>query len=163
MKYTTEVVINLPRKEVIEKLDNPDNMKHWQRGLLGYKLLEGVPGKEGAQMELEYKMGKRSMVLTETITHNNFPDEFHATYHTPSVHNIQQNFFVETAEGRTKWTSKSEFQFSSFVMKAMAFLMLNIRFGVRVPCSCTTDIRTGRHTEKNSFKYCSLQLFDDNP
>ncbi|GAB5400376.1 MAG: hypothetical protein Aureis2KO_19610 [Aureisphaera sp.] len=123
MKYTTEIIIDLPREEVIHKLDNPENMKHWQRGLINFKVLDGTPGKEGAKMELEYKMGKRNMVLTETIVKNNFPAEFHANYDTKGVHNIQQNYFHEIADGKTKWVSESEFQFAGFGMKLMGFLM----------------------------------------
>ncbi len=123
MKYTTEIVINLPREEVIKKLDNPENMKHWQRGLVNYEILKGAPGTEGAQMKLIYKMGKRDMVLTETIIKNNFPEEFHATYDTKGVHNVQQNYFTELESGKTKWTSESEFQFAGFGMKMMGFLM----------------------------------------
>ena len=123
MKYSTEIIIDLPREEVIRKLDNAENMKHWQHGLVNYKLLEGIPGKEGATMELEYQMGKRNMVLTETITKNQFPSEFHAKYDTKSVHNIQRNFFYEIAPNQTKWVSESEFKFAGFGMKLMGFLM----------------------------------------
>lgn len=123
MKYTTEILINLPREEVIKKLDNPENMKHWQRGLVSYEILKGAPGTEGAQMKLTYKMGKRDMVLTETIIKNKFPEEFHATYDTKGVHNVQQNYFTEVESGKTRWTSESEFQFAGFGMKMMGFLM----------------------------------------
>lgn len=123
MKYTTEILINLPREEVIKKLDNPENMKHWQRGLVNYEILKGAPGTEGAQMKLTYKMGKRDMVLTETIIKNKFPEEFHATYDTKGVHNVQQNYFTEVESGKTRWTSESEFQFAGFGMKMMGFLM----------------------------------------
>lgn len=123
MKYTSEIIIDLPREEVIHKLDNPENMKHWQKGLKSYTFTEGTPGKEGAKMELEYQMGKRNMVLTETITKNEFPEEFHANYDTKGVHNVQRNYFHEMDGNRTKWVSESEFQFQSFGMKVMAFLM----------------------------------------
>ena len=39
------------------------------------------------------------------------------------MHNIQHNYFEELPNGHTKWTSKSEFQASSFMLKAMMFLM----------------------------------------
>ncbi|WP_337251641.1 SRPBCC family protein [Maribacter halichondriae] len=67
MKYTTEITVEVPRDEFIEKMDNPDNMRHWQRGLTGYKIISGPPGQEGSKMELQYLMGKRNMVLVETI------------------------------------------------------------------------------------------------
>lgn len=123
MKYTTEIIIDLPREQVIEKLNNPENMKHWQRGLIGYELLEGTPGTKGAKMKLDYVMGKRNMSLVETITDNNFPSEFHATYDTKGVHNVQRNYFVVWENTKTKWISESEFQFSSLGMKFLGWLM----------------------------------------
>ncbi len=123
MKYTVEITINLPRKRVVEKMDNPQNLKHWQKGLVNYEIIEGAPGQEGSKMKLEYKMGKRDMTLIETIIKNNFPHEFHATYDTKGVHNIQKNYFEEVNETSTKWVSESEFQFSSLGMKLMGWLM----------------------------------------
>ena len=123
MKYTTEIIIAIPRVGLIEKLDNPASMKHWQRGLTGYKVISGIPGQEGSKIELNYKFGRREMVLIETIIKRNFPDEFHATYDTKGVHNIQRNYFEEIDPNSTKWVSESEFEFSGFVMKVMAFIL----------------------------------------
>ncbi len=122
MKYTTEITIDLPREEFIKKLDNPDNMKHWMRGLLNHEILTGEPGQEGARMSMKFKMGKGEMEMVETIIKRNFPEEFHATYDTKGVHNIQKNYFKDEGE-KTLWVSESEFQFSKFGMKLMAFLM----------------------------------------
>ncbi|MEO1010874.1 MAG: SRPBCC family protein [Bacteroidota bacterium] len=123
MKYTTEIIVDLPLEEFIKKLDNPENMKHWQRGLISYAHLSGTPGTEGAQMEMRYKMGKRDMILVETVIKNNFPHEFHAIYETKEVRNVQKNYFKELDGERTRWISESEFQFSGFMMKAMGLLM----------------------------------------
>ena len=123
MKYITEIIIDAPRQEVLEKLDNADNMKHWQRGLVKHEFISGTPGEEGAKMELHYDMGKRKLVLIETIIKKNLPNEMHTTYDTKGVHNIQKNYFTELEDGRTKWSSESEFQFDSFMMKMMGFLM----------------------------------------
>ncbi|KQC29588.1 SRPBCC family protein [Flagellimonas eckloniae] len=122
MKYTVEITIDLPRNEFLKILDNPENMKHWQRGLVSYELLSNQPTKEGAQMNLKYKMGKRELEMVETIIKRNLPEELHTTYDTKGVHNIQKNYFKEV-EGKTKWISESEFQFSGFGMKLMGFLM----------------------------------------
>lgn len=123
MKYIIEIIIDLPRDQFIKKLDNPENMKHWQQGLLMYDEISGTPGKEGAVMELQYKMGKRKLVLIETIIRRNLPYEFHATYDTKGVHNIQKNYFKEVDEQTTKWIMEAEFKFSGFTMKALAFVM----------------------------------------
>lgn len=123
MEYTIETIINLPREEMIRKLDNVENIKHWQRGLVSAEHISGTPGEVGAKMKLSYKFGKREMDLIETITKRNFPREFHATYDTKGMHNIQENYFEETESGETKWISKSEFIASSFMLRVMMFLM----------------------------------------
>lgn len=122
MKYTTEVIIDLSRDEFIKKLDNPDNMKHWMRGLLSHEMISGKPGQEGATMNMKFKRGKGEMEMVETILKRNFPEELHAAYDAKGVHNIQRNFFKEE-NGKTKWVSESEFQFSGFGMKLISFLM----------------------------------------
>ncbi|MBO0324262.1 SRPBCC family protein [Muricauda sp. CAU 1633] len=122
MKYTTEILVELPRDEFTKKLDDPENMKHWQRGLVGYEQLSKNPGQEGAQMALSYTMGNRKMDMVETIIKRNLPEEMHTTYDTKGVHNIQKNYFKEE-DGKTRWISESEFQFSGFGMKLMGFLM----------------------------------------
>jgi len=74
-------------------------------------------------MKLNYDFGKRKMEIIETITKQDFPNEFHATYTTKGVRNIQQNYFKSTANNTTKWIAKNEFQPTSFPMNAMLFLM----------------------------------------
>ena len=123
MKYNVDVTIDLPRDQVIKKMDNVDNMKHWQRGLVSAEHISGTPGEVGAKMQLNYKFGKREMQLIETITKRDFPNAFHANYDTKGMHNIQQNFFEETPDGKTKWISKCEFIPTNFMMKMMSTLM----------------------------------------
>lgn len=123
MRYAIDIIIEKPLEEVIRKLDNVDNIKHWQRGLVATEHISGTPGEVGAKMRLKYKMGKRKLELIETITKRDFPKEFHGTYTTKGMHNIQENYFEETEDGNTKWTSKSEFKPENFVMKVMTFLM----------------------------------------
>ncbi len=123
MKYLTEITVHVPLSEFIRKFDNPENMKLWQKDLLSYRLLSGMQGKEGAQMELRYKMGKREILMVETILKRNLPHEFHATYDAKGVHNVQKNYFKAETENSTKWISESEFQFNGFFMKMMALMM----------------------------------------
>lgn len=63
------------------------------------------------------------MTMVETIIKRNFPAEFHATYDTKGVHNIQKNYFKELDADRCMWVSESEFQFSSLPLKLMGWLM----------------------------------------
>ena len=123
MKYITEIKVKVPLDEFIKKMDNVENMKHWQRGLVSAEHISGNPGELGAKIKLRYKFGRRHMEIIETITKRNFPKEFHANYTSKSVHNIQKNYFERTNEGFTKWTSKSEFLPLNLVMRIMLFLM----------------------------------------
>jgi hypothetical protein len=123
MKYSTEIIINKSLAEVIKKMNSTENMLHWQEGLVSTEHLSGTPGEFGAKMKLNYDFGNRKMELVETITKSNFPNEFHATYNTKGIHNIQQNYFEIISDGQTKWISKNEFQPTTFAMYAMLFFM----------------------------------------
>ncbi len=122
MKYTVNIEIALPRNLVIEKFDNEDNIKHWQKGFVSMEHLSGEKGKTGATSKLTYKMGKREIEMIETITFLDPPEAFHLTFDARNVYNIQENYFEELPNGNTKWISKNEFRFSGF-MKFMGFLM----------------------------------------
>ncbi|WP_299128471.1 SRPBCC family protein [uncultured Winogradskyella sp.] len=123
MQYTSEIIINKPLDFVIKKMNNPNNMKHWQDGLVANEYISGSPGQFGAKMKLHYNFGKRKMELIETITKQNLPDEFHATYTTKGVRNIQENYFVNFKGHSTKWICKNAFEPTSLKMNAMLFFM----------------------------------------
>lgn len=122
MKYKHQITIEQSRDEVIHKFDDPENMKHWQPGLVKYEHLSGTPGTVGATMKLSYTMGKRHIEMIETITKRNLPFEFDGTYEAKNVFNEVKNRFDETAEGHTLWTAENEFRFSG-IMKLMGWLM----------------------------------------
>ncbi|PTX42235.1 polyketide cyclase/dehydrase/lipid transport protein [Christiangramia gaetbulicola] len=122
MKYQQQITINKPRKEVVAKFSDPDNMKHWQRGFIFMKPINGNLGDEGSQNLLKYEMGKREIEMTETIIKNNLPDEYSATYEAKGVYNYQVNRFSPTMESATLWTTDNEFQFSGF-MKLFGWFM----------------------------------------
>lgn len=122
MKYKLEILINLPREEVIKLFDNPENLKYWQSGFISSKHLKGEPGQVGTQSLLRHKMGKREIEMVETITNRNWPDEFSATYETKGVWNGMKNYFSDIDGNKTKWVSEVEFKFQGF-MKLIAFLL----------------------------------------
>lgn len=123
MQYISEILIKKPISEVIKKLNSADNWKHWQEGLISTAHISGVPNELGAKMRLNYKFGNREMEILETVTKQNFPSEFHATYTTKGIRNIQENYYEVTEDGFTKWISKNEFQPTNFKMSMMLFFM----------------------------------------
>ena len=122
MKYTSQIIVEVPLEQFIKKLDSHENMKHWQRGLESFEHVSGDPGKIGAKMKLNYNFGKRKMTLIETITENRLPKELHVNYDTKGMHNLQQNYFEQTPEGFTKWVSINEFIPTNFFMRFMTLL-----------------------------------------
>lgn len=122
MKYVKEIVINLPRKEVIELFDNSENIKKWQPTLIDFKHISGIPGQVGAKMKLNYSMGKRQIEMVETITLRTLPDKFEATYEAKGVWNLVQNTFIELPGNKTKWLLDTEFKCKGF-MAIVCFLM----------------------------------------
>lgn len=122
MQYTSEIIIDLPRDRVIELIDNADNMKHWQKGLISYEFTEGEPGQNGSKMKLFFEMGKRKVEMVETIVENKFPEEFHATYEAKGVFNDIKNKFIVVDDNTTKWIQENEFQFSGFMKIMSAFM-----------------------------------------
>lgn len=122
MKYSHEIVIDLPIDRVIELFDNPDNMSRWQEGLVSFETIEGTAGEVGAKSKLVYDMGKRRIEMIETITVRDLPHQFSGTYEAKNVWNLVENFFESKDDGQTKWTSRNEFKCTG-MMKLMVFLM----------------------------------------
>ena len=122
MKYQEQIIIDLPREEVIAKFSNAENLKHWQKGFIFMKPIRGVLGEKGSQNLLKFKINGREIVMTETILKNTLPEEFSASYEAKGVYNVQQNKFTALAEDQTRWDVTSEFKFSGF-MKIIGKLM----------------------------------------
>ncbi len=122
MKYTTEVIIELPRQKVIELFDNTENMFKWQEGLKSYDHLEGNPGQEGARTAMVYESRRGELKMTETITKRKLPEEFHAVYEAKGVYNEMYNYFVENEPGRTTWRTVSVFRFRGLMALMAPFM-----------------------------------------
>jgi|SRR5690554_1652722 len=126
MKYTTEIIIKIPLTDFLKKLQNPKNLKHWQRGFIRYDYISGVPGDIGSKMKLVYKSGKRETALEETVIYKQFPHKIQVMYDTDGMQRIQENYFSETPELHTKWTSITECIPMNFRMRMFILLMPGI-------------------------------------
>ena len=122
MRYKCEIEIDLPREEMIAKLDSAENMYKWQKGLISHEFLKGEPGEVGSTMKLKYKMGKREVEMVETIVKKNLPDEWVMQYEAKGVHNEVGNHFIDLGNGKTKWVTDNYFKMKG-MMKIFAVLM----------------------------------------
>lgn len=122
MKYDCEVIIDLPREQVVELFANPDNMSKWQKGLESAELVSGEAGQTGAKTRLVYDMGNRRMEMVETILEHDLPEGSTVQYETKGVFNVVSNRFYEEGAAKTRWVTENEFRFSG-LMKLMGIFM----------------------------------------
>ena len=55
MKYTCQIVIDLPRRRVVELFDDPANLPKWMTGLQSFEHVSGEPGRPGAKSRLLFE------------------------------------------------------------------------------------------------------------
>ena len=119
LNYSEQITIALPRAKLIGLFSDPSNFPKWMCGFQSLEHLEGSPGEVGSKSRLTVKMGKRVMVMTETLTKKNLPTELDYRYECDGVHNIVRNQFVELSETETVWETINIFKFDSLGMKIM--------------------------------------------
>jgi hypothetical protein len=122
MKYSVDITINKPLKDVIAIFENPEDMKKWMKGLISFEQMDTEYGKPGSKTYMVFEMGRRKMKIVETIIANDLPKEFTASYNTKNVFNIVVNSFEELGPDSTKYITQQEFQFSGF-MKIVSLMM----------------------------------------
>ena len=122
MKYSTEILINLPRTTVIDLFDSTENLQQWQPGLKIFTHLEGEEREEGTRSELIYEGRKGDLVMTEIITTKRLPEQIHMTYRSRGLYNEVENWFTEKEPGITLWRTENFFRFRGVMMLMVPFM-----------------------------------------
>ncbi len=121
MKYKTEVMIDLPRDQVVAIFDDPDSLPKWQEGFVSMEHQSGEYGKAGMVSLLKYDNNGRKMELTETIESRNLPEAFIAIYETKGVWNRHENYFFDEGD-KTRYVTDTEFKCTGFMRLFTFFL-----------------------------------------
>lgn len=150
MTYTTEIIIDKPRKDIIKTFEDSSLLPHWQRGLKRSRVISGKAGEEGSKRRLYISIEGQSIKMTETIIKKNLPEEWHGQYTSKGMKSIQRNYFQVLDDHKTKWTSHSEFEFSGF-MKLISKLLPDIfkKRSVMVQLDFKTFIEEGKPVKTN--------------
>jgi carbon monoxide dehydrogenase subunit G len=122
MKYSTELIIDLPRDKVVELFNNEENLFKWLKGLESFDHISGTKGEEGAVSKMVVKSGKREMEMKETIMKVNLPEGINFLYEGKGVQNWNDHTFVNEGDSQTKWTQNNVFKMKG-AMKIFGFLM----------------------------------------
>jgi hypothetical protein len=122
MRYSTEILIHLPRTKVIELFMDPGSLQKWQPGLKSFEHLDGDPGEVGCRSTLSYEARKGDLVMTETITAKQLPEQITMTYKSRGVYNEVENWFTEKEPGVTHWRTENFLRFSGVMMLMVPFM-----------------------------------------
>ena len=122
MKYSHEIIIDLPREKVIEIFKNPESGFKWMEGLQSVDLLSGNQGEEGARSKMVFKSKKRTVEMEEKITKVDLPDMMNFVFTAKGVTNWNDNRFDPIDGDKTKWVQSNVFKFKG-MMNIIAFLM----------------------------------------
>lgn len=127
MKIKGYIDINQPKAVVAELFADPNNLKEYQDGFQKKELVSGQKGQVGAVSKMYYNMGKRNMVLTETITSNQLPDSFEAFYHHKHMDNTMKCTFMSIGNNATRYEYEVVYTRIDWIMpKLMAVLFPGI-------------------------------------
>ncbi|EAR11388.1 SRPBCC family protein [Reinekea blandensis] len=108
MKYTAAVTVNIPRSEMIELFDDPDRLPSWQPDLIGIEPKAGIPGQQGARMQLRYRVGPQEIDRVQTVLQRNFPYEFRERYDSPELMQQIHHRFSDLDGIKTRWEQDCE-------------------------------------------------------
>lgn len=89
-------------------------MKNWQPALKKFELQSGTPGQVGAVSQLTYEENGREIVLIETISSRNEPNELSGTYANPIALDTIKNQFIALEARCTNWVMDCEFKLHGF-------------------------------------------------
>ena len=110
-RFEHHTTIRLPIRDVFHLYTDPDHMPAWQPGLVDIEDAGGPAGRPGGIRKLRYQLGRRKMVMTETILHLEAPRQYHVQYALKGLRQIVRHQFDSIAPNETKWTTVSEFHF----------------------------------------------------
>ena len=123
MKFQGSIDINKSRDTVVALFTNPQYLKEYQDGFVKKELVSGEEGQDGAISKIYYKYGSRDMELTETITANQLPDSFDASYHHKHMDNTMKCTFTSLGDNTTRYYYEFEYtRINWFMPKLIAIL-----------------------------------------
>ncbi|WP_225734946.1 SRPBCC family protein [Pseudoclavibacter endophyticus] len=124
--------IALPRKRVIQLLEDPAHRPKWLRGLISHEPLRGVDGHVGTESKVVFQSGQKTMECTETITRRE-PANLHDVPSERAIHfereivaegmwNAAREHLSEAGPESTLWVSENEYRFNGPMRLAAPFL-----------------------------------------
>lgn len=122
MKYSHDIVIELPREKVIELFHDQNNAFKWMEGLESWDNISGTPGTVGAKSKMVFHSKGRKLEMQEEITKMDLPDYASFIFTAKGVTNWNDNHFETIDENRTRWVQSNVFKFKGTIKIMAAFM-----------------------------------------
>ena len=119
MKYKCEVTINLPRETVVDLFRNYDLREHWQPGLVRIERVKGTLGEVNGVCNMYCNMGKKEMIIRETILEQHLPDYVSAIYVANGMENVSTDEFIANPNHTTTYVSEQTFYSNKFFYRML--------------------------------------------
>ena len=123
MLHKGSIEINQSLSKVTALFADPENLKEYQDGFISKELLSGKKGEVDAVSKMYYKHGKHEMELVETITKNDLPDSFEASYHHKHMDNTMKCNFVAVNDHKTRYSFEYEYTRIDWVMPKLIAIL----------------------------------------
>ncbi len=111
MKYTSEIIIDLPIEKVVSVFNNQDYMFEWMEGLKKVTPLTRIQGEIGSRMEMYFEIGKRKMHIIETILDKKLPQHMICKYNSFGMESTVSIHFEAIETVKTKYSTISNYKF----------------------------------------------------
>ena len=115
--------INQSLTKVAEIFANPDNLKEYQDGFIRKELVTGNEGEVGAVSNMYYKHGKNEMELVETITKNNLPHSFEASFYHIHMDNTMKCTFEALSDKVTRYNYEYKYTRNNWFMPKLISIL----------------------------------------
>lgn len=123
MKHKGYIDIIQTQKIVAQLFANPDYLKEYQDGFIRKELVSGIAGEKGTISNMYYKHGKHEMKLIETITKNELPNTFEASFHHIDMDNTMKCNFIVLDENTTRYEYEYEYTRINWVMPKLIAIL----------------------------------------
>lgn len=109
MKFHLETEIQKPIDEVVQLFTNRDLMSRWQPGLIHNEIKKGHS--ENRTYNLTYRIGRRNLVITETILEDSLPDHYLVKFRLKGIRNTVKHQFKPQEKNTTRWIAEYDYSF----------------------------------------------------
>lgn len=115
IRFTQQITIRRPVEDVFRAYTDPGQLAAWQPGLEDVETHATVKGYDEPVTRLKYKLGRRVMIVIQSIHSVHAPTHYCVEYTLKGMHHTVTHVFEARGPSETAWTAVSEIRFSGLM------------------------------------------------